>query len=295
MEWEDRAAPRRDPGRTLRTLTPGDIPAAVALMHAVGWTHGPAEWARFLAWSPEGCFAIEEEGRGLIGTVSTTPYGTALAWIGMLVVAPDRQRQGLGAQLMRAALDYLITRETARIMLIATDAGQPLYLSLGFREAGLVERWQGRASTYLGSRARAMRREDVDAVLELDTVLFGTRRRHVIARLLDEFPDLAWVDTQRGQTEGYLLARRTPGGVTIGPWMAWTSASAERLLRSALEKVQGAEVTLNVPAHNARARILASDHNLKRVRDFTRMIYGDAPLPYAESMAGLAIVGLATG
>ena len=295
MEWEDRTAPRHEPARTLRTMTPDGIPGGVALTHSVGWQHGPGEWARLLAWSPDGCFVIEEEGRGLIGTVSTTPYGTALGWIGMLVVAPDRQGQGLGRRLMRAALDILIARQTERIMLDATDEGLPVYRALGFREAGIIERWQGRASTYLGERARRMRPEDFEAVVQLDRVLFGTRRQHILMRLLDEFPDLAWVDFQRGQAEGFLLARRTPSGVTIGPWMAWSSAAAERLLRTALEAIQGEQVTLNIPAHNARARILASDHNLKRGRNYTRMIYGDAPLSHAEPMAELAVTGLATG
>ena len=295
MEWEDLTAPRTDPARTLRTMTPDDIPAALALVHSIGWQHGPALWARLLAWSPDGCFLIEEEGRGVIGTVTTTPYGTALGWIGGLAVAQDRQRQGLGRRLMRAALDYLIARQTERIMLDATDAGRPLYASLGFREAGIIERWEGRASTYLGPRARRMRPDDFEAVAQLDKVLFRIRRQHILMRLLDEFPDLAWVDFQRGQAEGYLLARRDPSGVTIGPWMAWSTASAERLLRTAFEAVQGEQIRMHIPASNARARILASDHNLKRVRAFTRMAYGDAPLPPAEPMAELAITGLATG
>jgi len=295
MNWEDRYAPHDEPGRTLRTLTQDDIPAVVALAQSIGWQHGEAEWARILSWSPQGCFLIEEEGRGPIGTVSTTPYGSALGWIGMVVVAPDRQRQGLGRQLMRAAMDYLITRDTERIMLAATEAGLPLYRSIGFREAGVFERWEGRASTYLGPRARPLRREDVDAVLRLDTVLFGTRRRHILVRLLDEFPDLAWVDRQRGEVEGYLLARRTRTGVYLGPWMAWSTASAERLLRAALEAVQGQQVALNIPGHNARATMLARNHNLKRVRDTVCMIYGAAPLPRPEPLAELSITGLASG
>ena len=295
MDWEDRTSPRQEPGRTLRTMTPDDIPATVALVNSVGWTSGLADWARFLAWSPDGCFVIEEDGRGLIGSVSTTPYGTALGWIGGLVVAPDRQRQGLGRRLMRAALDTLVTRQTERIMLDATDAGLPLYRALGFREIGIIERWEGRASTYLGPRAQRMRPDNFEAVAQLDKVLFRIRRHHILMRLLDEFPDLAWVDVQRGQAEGYLLARRSSNGVTIGPWMAWSAASAERLLRTALEAVQGEQVRVHIPANNARARILSSDHNLKRGRDFTRMAYGDAPLPPAEPMAELAITSLATG
>ena len=123
MEWQDLTAPRTEPVRTLRTMTPDDIPAALALVNSIGWQHGPALWARLLAWSPDGCFLIEEERRGVIGTVTTTPYGTALGWIGGLAVAQDRQRQGLGRRLMRAALDYLIARQTERIMLDAYAAG----------------------------------------------------------------------------------------------------------------------------------------------------------------------------
>jgi ribosomal protein S18 acetylase RimI-like enzyme len=153
-----------------------DIPAAVNLFHSVGWQHQAPEWERMLHWSPDGCFVLEEAEGRIVGTVSTMPYGTTLGWIGMLVVAPDRQKCGLGQQLMRAALDHLIARGTERIMLDASEAGRSLYRKLGFRELYKVERWEGRASTYLGPRARVMRPQDIDAVLELDSVLFGVSR-----------------------------------------------------------------------------------------------------------------------
>ena len=109
---------------------------------------------------------IEEPDGRIVGTISTTPYDTELGWIGMLVVAPDRQRRGLGQQLMRAALDHLIARGTARIMLDASEEGRSLYRKLGFRELYKVERWEGKASTYLGPRARRMRPQDIDAIIE---------------------------------------------------------------------------------------------------------------------------------
>lgn len=295
LDWNDRYQPRRQPDRTLRSMTPDDVPAAAALFDRVGWTLGPADWARLLHWSPDGCFVVEEEERGVIGTVSTTPYDTALAWIGMLIVDPDRQRQGIGRQLMRAALDYLIARGTARIMLDATEGGRPLYESMGFRRVVAVERWEGKASTYLGPRARAMQPEDVTAVLELDTVLFGLRRTHILARLLEEFPGLAWVDYERGQLEGYMLARRTPTGYYLGPWMSWTAVSAERLLRVALEQLQGENLTVNVPDNNARGLILMHNHNFRRLRHCTRMIYGDAAPVHGEPLAQLSVAALATG
>ncbi|MBN1681269.1 MAG: GNAT family N-acetyltransferase, partial [Anaerolineae bacterium] len=264
VRWEDHYPPLREPDQTLRRMTPDDLPAAVALVQSVGWGQEIADWTRIFNWSVEGCFVIEEADRGIIGTISTTPYGRALGWIGMLVIAPDRQRRGLGGRLMRAALDFLIERETACIMLDASGTGRPLYERLGFRTVCKVERWEGRASTYLGARARPMRAEDTAGVLKLDPVLFGTKRTHILMRLLEEFPDLAWVDYDHGRLAGYMLGRRTRDGIYLGPWMSQRAASAERLLRAALEHIQGQHVTMNIPDYNGRGLVLAADHNLKR-------------------------------
>lgn len=293
--WQDRYRPRNEPDRTLRGMMWDDIPAAVALFHSIGWSHQPVDWARALDWSPDGCFVIEEPDNRIVGTVSTTPYNTDLGWIGMVVVALDRQRRGLGQQLMRAALDHLIARGTERIMLDSSDEGRPLYRKVGFRELYKIERWEGKASTYLGPRARRMQPQDVDAVLELDTVLFGINRAHILTRLLAEFPDLAWVDYVQGRLEGFLLGRRTAKGVSLGPWMSWSAASAERLLLIALEQLQGQTIAINIPDYNGRSQLLARNHNLSRAWHCTRMIYGEASPVRSQPLAELGIASLATG
>lgn len=295
LTWQGRYQPSREPDRVLRRMTPDDIPGALALTQRVGWQKDAAHWERLLYWSPDGCFVLDEEESGIIGTVTTTPYGTALAWIGMVLVAPERQRLGLGKQLMRAALDHLIARGTERIMLDSTDAGRRLYQSMGFRAVGKIERWEGRASTYLGPRARRMTPADRGAVFALDRTAFGLDRSRILGRLMDEFPDMAWVDYQGDALEGYLLAHRHSDSVLLGPWMSRTIASAERLLLVALEQLQGRPIVMNIPDNNGRSLILASDHNLRRVRQCTRMIYGDAMPVQGEPLTELAVGMLATG
>ncbi|MBN1563947.1 MAG: GNAT family N-acetyltransferase [Anaerolineae bacterium] len=295
LDWQDRYRPPHEPDRTLRKMTSDDIPAVVALLAQVGWTFNPRDVVRLLHWSPEGCFVLAEPGGELVGCVTTTPYEARLAWIGMMVVKPDCQQQGLGGQLMRAALDYLIARGTERIMLDATAVGRPLYTKLGFRDIGKVERWEGKASTYLGPRGRAMWPTDLPALLKLDAVLFGVNRTHILTRLIEEFPDLVWVDEERGQLEGYIMGRRAPNGVHLGPWMSWSAAAAERLLRVAFEQLQGQHITLNIPDSNGQSLMLARNHNLQRVRHCSRMIYGDALSVRGELLAELAVGSLATG
>ena len=295
LSWNDRYSLRREPNRTLRAMTPSDVPGTVLLTAQIGWNQGAADWNRQLDWSPEGCFLIEEPGQGIVGAVTTTSYGTDLGWIGMLMIAPDRQRRGLGGQLMRAAMDHLIARGTDRIMLDATEAGRVLYRRMGFRDVCKIERWEGRASTYLGPRARRMKDHDLAAVLETDAKLFGISREHILTRLYEEFPDLAWVDYEKDRLEGYLFGRRLQNRIHLGPWMSWSSTSGKRLLLVALEQLQGQNITLDIPDHNGRSLILASDHNFKRTRHATRMIYGEAMPLRGELLTELAVTSLATG
>lgn len=295
LNWHDRYQTGRQPDRTLRPMTTQDIPGAITLLEAAGWSQREPDMDRLIAWEPEGCFCIEEEDHGLVGTVTTTTYDTVLAWIGMVIVDPDRQRQGLGRQLMRAALDYLITKDVSRIMLDASENGRPLYEAMNFRKVGKVERWEGRASTYLGERARRMRESDLDAVIALDTTLFGVARPCILKRFWDEFPELAWIDDTNGDIEGFLMGHRVGGNVSLGPWMSWTTASAERLLRVAFEQLQGEPLIINIPDQNGRALLLARNHNLKRIRHCTRMIYGDAIPLEGQPLTQLGVATLATG
>jgi hypothetical protein len=196
---------------------------------------------------------------------------------------------------MRAALDHLIARGTERIMLDSTEVGRGLYRRLGFRELCKIEKWEGKASTYLGPRARRMHPDDIDTLLALDTVLFGIKRTHILMRLIEEFPDLAWVDYAQGRLEGYLLGRRMPSGFYLGPWMSWSAASAERLLLIALEQLQGQPIVINIPDENGRGLLLARNHNLKRMHHCVRMIYGDAQPVRCQPLTELGIMSLATG
>src|SRR6266496_3261092 len=91
---------------SLRPMTGDDLPAADELRRLAGWNQTLEDWRRLLGLEPRGCFVAVQEGR-VVGTVTTTTYGRALAWIGMMLVHPEHQRRGIGTGLMRRALDYL--------------------------------------------------------------------------------------------------------------------------------------------------------------------------------------------
>ena len=92
------------------------------------------DWERFLA-GPPGATAAVRDGR-VIGTSATIRYGARFGWIGMVLVDPIAQGQGLGTSLLKCALDAL--HDVSAVRLDATPAGHPLYLKHGFvEECGL--------------------------------------------------------------------------------------------------------------------------------------------------------------
>src|SRR5215467_8460332 len=90
----------------IRLLRESDIAAAMDLKRSAGWNQTEADWQTLLQHEPNGCFAAVLDDQ-LVGTTTTTSYGSELAWIGMVLVRPDQRRKGIATKLLETALDYL--------------------------------------------------------------------------------------------------------------------------------------------------------------------------------------------
>lgn len=117
---------------TYRAMIRADLPAAHRLSAQLNWPHRLEDWA-LLHRLCKGFAACE--GERLIGTAFACPQG-AFATIGLVVVSPDYQGQGVGRRLMELALEAC---KPATAILNASAAGAPLYLSQGFIEFGTLE------------------------------------------------------------------------------------------------------------------------------------------------------------
>ena len=69
----------------IRPFTADDVVPALNLCRAAGWNQLQQDWSRLISHQPGGCLVAEADG-ALAGTVTTTSYGTDLAWIGMMLV-----------------------------------------------------------------------------------------------------------------------------------------------------------------------------------------------------------------
>src|ERR1700753_149172 len=115
----------------LRVMTTQDIPGGVRLNTVVGWNQTEADWERFLAANPSGCFVMDDDGK-IVGSAATLPFDGKFAWISMVLVDPDYRNRGIGTSLLQRAIEYLDSTGMATQKLDATPAGKPLYEKLGF-------------------------------------------------------------------------------------------------------------------------------------------------------------------
>ncbi len=94
---------------------------------------------------------------------------------------PGQQRSGLGGQLTEAAIAWLRCRSAGAVLLLATDAGRPIYERIGF-VAG--ERYGSFAWPAAPSDTnvvtRPMQAADLPAAYALDHVATGEDRRGFI-------------------------------------------------------------------------------------------------------------------
>ncbi len=285
-------------GWEVRRLVPSDMSALAAFASRQGWPHRETEWRRLLDLGGEGCFCASRAGHdAIIGTVTSVVYGdAALAWLGMMLVDVNHRRQGVGTALMTACLQHMHKLGVPRVMLDATDAGQPLYEKFGFRALYRVHRWQGQATEFFGRRSRRLKTVDMRAVIAFDELRFGVGRGRVLLHLQAEFPRLCWIDRdKRGRVQGYLFARREGARVIIGPWVHDSPWAATTLLHTAMGAVRGTDITVFLPDCNLAATPIAQDHALRAISHTTRMIWGDAEPPDGWPASIFGVTSLALG
>lgn len=143
---------------TIAAATLADAPALKELLEAAyrgdsarrGWNHeadilddertAPGEVEALLA-DEAVTILTAHEGAALIGCVAVTIKGAALAYLGMLCVAPDLQSAGLGRRLLDAAEDHARSQGIAAMEMTVIDSRDALiawYERRGYDRTGVT-------------------------------------------------------------------------------------------------------------------------------------------------------------
>jgi GNAT superfamily N-acetyltransferase len=256
----------------IRLLVESDIPAAMQLKEAAGWNQTEDDWRCLLKLEPCGCFGAFKAGR-LVGTTTTTTYGDALGWIGMVLVDPQHRRQGFAAKLMVVALEYLKVK-VATIKLDATALGKPVYEKFGFEVESLIERWSGVAATKEnGTRSDAI--VNSDELFALDQLAFNADRSRLLAELISR-ASVSPVLSRAGDGSliGYALARSGTKADYIGPLIANDSQQVDTLLGQVLSQLGDRRVYIDFNTECGTSASVLSERGFVKERDLIRMRAG---------------------
>ena len=247
----------------VRILLPSDVPAATELSTLAGWNQTEGDWRMLLDISPEGCFAIEHEGR-LAATTVVTCYGQEVAWLGMVLAHPDYRRRGFARRLLEHALEFADGRNVRSLKLDATDQGQPLYESLGFRVEQEVQRWSGTGRD--PARIRQLESSAVSEIFVADREAFGADRSRLLGALAGRKPPAVL-------RQNYLFWRPGVRAGYIGPCVSDDVESARTLIAQCACGDEARWFWDLLPA-NEHAAGLAADFGFRVERRLMRMTRG---------------------
>ena len=240
---------------SMRTAALDDLAAIVDLRLEVGMA--PHDWALRLAIEPANarCFVVEDRAGGLVAVGSGVAY-TPLGFVGNMMVAEHRRREGIGSEVLEAVVGFLREQRCTRLELFATAQGRPLYARHGFTpiEPGSRARLPhdlplapGDDVIVNGGDERAL-----GALVVYDTPRFGGDRTPLLAAMLAD-PERPTLVARRGEAVvGYGWLRADED--RIGPWVADGTGEASAILAEAFRRVPDhPELTANIPISNRRA------------------------------------------
>lgn len=221
------------------------------LIHAVEWQVHPQRISLYLQMGR--WFGAASPTGDLVGAISLFEAGANRWTIGNLIVHPAYHRQGVGTQLLQAALSA--GGQTSQYDLIATPQGYPLYIKFGFRELDsiarlhftphqrdmAVRRPDALSAGYITVRLNALTDADMTLLEQLETST-GRKRSPSFYKTLADWPDAFLVTRLSGLNEattGYALCLPERGALKIGPLVAVSVDEASRLLTACRQSWSG--------------------------------------------------------
>lgn len=259
-----------------RAMTAADIPVGEALCRTARWNQLPQDWELFLKLSPMGCRVAVKHER-VVGTVTTISYQDCVSWIGMVLVDPAEQRQGIGTKLLHEALNVL--KDQPLVGLDATPAGREVYLKLGFVDDYGLSRMETVAAGFANDKnnpARRMTEADLLRVLEMDQKVFGADRRLLLEWLFSGAAEYAWVVEHKGQIAGYTFGRHGFKFEQLGPVIAEDVQTARQLVTACLAAQTGNAFILDATHREPEWLQWLESVGFKEQRPFIRMFRGQA-------------------
>jgi len=230
----------------IRSMTPDDVEPVVAAFIRADWGDRRS-YLDFATRHPETHPFVAESDGEVVGTGVLSVNGS-VGWIGTIWVEPVWRRRGVGMALTQATIDTAETAGCRTLLLVATDAGRPLYEKIGFE----VQTWYrileapGLGHEPVDPRIRRFEVADLPAMAELSTLATGEDRTHLLKAFAS--PETANCLVRDDGTLGGFVARAPwGGGSTIAPRLEDAEAilHARRVGRASEHRIRAGLIVEN--------------------------------------------------
>jgi ribosomal protein S18 acetylase RimI-like enzyme len=222
---------------SVRILGREDIGFAVSLTEEEGWYYTARELEVMLRMDPEGSFVFEEG--ETLGFATCVTYGRT-GVLGHLIVSKKGRGRKIGHSLVRAAVDYMSSKDVESMLVLATQEAVKLYQRYGFEIRDEISCMHSRLDDQFDRSPSAsctpLVESDLDEVIEIDKRLFGDDRERLIRILYHEAPQHCFKIARADKIDGFIFARPDHIGYNLGPWVCLTeeASDAKALFRTAL-------------------------------------------------------------
>jgi len=278
----------------LRAMTPRDIDSGVALTQQLHWPHRREDWQQALTF---GAGTVAEHQGDYAGSALGFRWGEQAATIGLVIVSPRWQGQGIGKQLMLALLEQF---PDYRLRLHATESGKPLYQKLGFAVTGQILQHQTRALAAVpaltvpaGFTLRHALPAEAQPLTAFDHQAHGLWRPALITHLIAAAQTRILLDAQQ-RVQGFASLRRFGHGWSIGPVIALNLLSAQTLIAALMQTLRGEFVRIDTDAALPLAPWLKT-LGLEQVDAPTIMVRGTPWMPQPGAMLAYGLMTQAMG
>lgn len=234
---------------SIEQLVPAEIPENVALAHAVGWPDDDADW-RVIHEAAVVLGARRDE--QLLGQGALAGYAPNSGTIAKMIVAPNAQRQGVGAAILDALLAEAEQRSIDTLGLVATPLGQPLYASRGFSVTAEVAVFIGTAVLDRPTELTQLLPE-IEAAIALERQFIACSRAAMLRGRFREASATAVYRASEGTARGFALATAKGPYALVGPVIAENEEVARALVRAIFASHAGA-VRIDVPTEQTAFR-----------------------------------------
>ncbi|MDT3493039.1 GNAT family N-acetyltransferase [Bacillus toyonensis] len=216
----------------------------------------------------------------LIATGGVFPFTSSFSSIGMLIVHPHFQGQGIGRMLLDSCLKHAPQKQP--IALIATKAGEPLYTSCGFQTVTMIHRFEKQTTKTNTVQTQQAEEKDLISITSLDEIVTGANRSLLYSLLLPRAVHSFKIE-RNNCIEAFSFCIQKGNILCINPLIAKQEEDAIQLLKKICECWHGI-VRIDVPHSQFTFRNFLQTDNFQETLLSPLMIKNGSQLPGNRNM-----------